>query len=226
MAGMSHKEIRTIVDYLVEQGTETTRTTKGILLRFPNRDTAMVHFTTSDVRARSALAAKVHRAGLRMPMDRREAMKLPDSITDAVPQRRTMERAQAALASMGNPHRVTTKQLINAGGALNPMGASRVLFALGWLPSNTERGTKRYWLAPEPEDVTADNVAPVVDLGLQPQPDTPAEPAAPEPREFLDTVDSWAAWEELPADMTVGDVRQLLAALHMHGELRVWRVAA
>ncbi len=34
---------------------------------------------------------------------------------------------------------------------------------------------------------------------------------------------SWAAWDELPADMTIGQARQMLAALGMSGELRVWR---
>lgn len=239
MAGMSMKEIARIVEHVEPQGVTVTRTKKGLLLRLPNHETTMVHFTTSDVRAVKNLRATLKRAGVTMPNDRHTAQaELAPYITNVTPTQRTKDRAQASLDKLGL-RKVTTKQLVAAGGAPNVIQASQVLFALGWTPSKTTRNARRYWLAPvetDPEPIVLEGAEALTAMQhALGQPTLTAVEASAESetsaagvvgghaREFIDTAESWAAWDDLPGDMTLDQARRFLAALGMQGELRVWR---
>lgn len=231
MAGMSRKEIAQLIDHLEPQGVTTTRTTKGILLRFPNGDTSMVHFSGSDHRERLNVRSRVKRAGLDWPGDHKP---LPASVTDHRPQKSTLAKVEPLLAEW--PHRnISGAQLRRLWAQQNPDApamfvttANRALYHLGWKPHGN--GSARKWLRPfdqlpepdwdVPQEAPAAPSEPEPAAVVQLHPDT-AETAA-SAREFIDSVDSWAA-DTLPDELTLGQLRGMLTGLGLGWELRVWR---
>ena len=245
MSGMSMKEIARLLDHVEPQGVRPTRTKNGILLRLPDGKTAMVHFTTSDVNARKALRATLKRSGITMPTDRHQTTQLASYITDVNPTRATRERAQVALDRMGMA-KVTSQQLVNAGGAKNVVQAAQVLYALGWLPERPGKGQRKRWVRPveqdpepivlhaEPEVVPETAPAPEPEPVPEPIPEPVVEPA-PEPERVPEVVaatqvvtpppptsQAWSLrWEDLPGEWTVEQLRLMLMAFHLEADLVV-----
>ncbi|AYG02404.1 hypothetical protein D7I44_01865 [Gryllotalpicola protaetiae] len=129
---MSMKEISELVAYIEPQGVRTLRTKKGILLRLPNDETAMVHFTTSDVRAKDNLRTRLHRAGIECPDDR-HPLGLPPYITETKPSKGTLERVLAALRTVGEPWRPSPAEIeLATGQGYVPVRSA--LYHLGYRP--------------------------------------------------------------------------------------------
>lgn len=153
---MSRKEIVRLLDHIEPQGVTYTRTTKGVLLRLPDKTTAMLHWTGSDVREPKNVRARLKRAGVTWPGD---DAPLPDYITEP-PTARTLNRVQTVTASWEQRY-ITGGQLNrllrDAGDKpMNSMTSQRALYALGWVP--TGKSTARKWLRPlelEPEPIDA-----------------------------------------------------------------------
>lgn len=237
MAGMSRKEIARLLDHIEPQGVTTTRTTKGVLLRLPDQSTTMLHFSGSDVREAKNVRARLKRAGVSWPTD---GDALPDAILTSRPQKRTLDKASAALERWEG-RSITGAQLrrlLPEGESMTVHTSQVVLWHLGWTP--TGPATARKWLRPlaaepEPEHLLTSAELAARELAAQPQAepeapqlalvpdDVPAAPAGAL-REFIDTADSWTASPAaLPPELTVTQLAQVLAAFGLQSEIRVWR---
>lgn len=148
MAGMSMKEIARIIEFIEPQGVGVTRTKKGLLLRLPNGDTDMIHFTNSDHRAYANTRARLRRAGIDLPTDRHAAKNLPDYITAGSMRATTLDRARRILEEMGSPGRITSNAFMEAGGAPTHGLANRTLYHLGWLPQTDKKRAHKIWIQP------------------------------------------------------------------------------
>jgi hypothetical protein len=235
---MSAKEIRRIVDHIEPQGVNVTRTTKGLLLRLPDGNTEMIHFTTSDHRAYANTRAKLHRAGVTLPSDR-HAIKLPNYISSGTITRQTKERATEVLAKMGNPMRLTAQEFMEAGGAPNMQAAPRVLFHMGWLPDKDKKGSKgKIWMCPiedetepidpshpEPEETPVAETEPAPEAEQIPEPLTPPVSIAPVPRITpFDSANSWPVdLDSIDDNATLWQLRTLYEASGLNVEVRISR---
>lgn len=228
---MSRKEIVRLLDHIEPQGVETTRTKNGILLRLPDKSSTMLHFTGSDHREADNVRARLRRSGVSWPTD---GDPLSDRILSSKPQKATMQKVERALLRW--EQRTITgaqlRRLMPEGQTLSITAAQAALYHLGWTPTGPT--TARKWLRPlelepEPVDMFPEDEPPaaLAPLALVPDLSEPEPVAAPEPREFIDSVDSWAAdLEQLPDTLTLGDVRKVLGAFGLQLELRTWRADA
>lgn len=246
MSGMSRKEILAIAEHVQEQGVVITRTTKGLMLRMPDGRSTMIHWTTSDHRARANLSSDLHRSGISLP-DEKRPLKEP-AYMRRKPTKQSMENVHRAIAALGNPRTLTGTTLARAMWALDhddePDAANIVsrtqtglaaLYRLGWQPKLAKGGQiVRSWKRP----LTAAEI----EAEFAPEPDTPditdtdilrsQLPEADEPdpapieREFLDTVNSWTVdLHPIPPTMTLADLHAVYAAAGLTIELRVWRAS-
>lgn len=150
MAGMSRKEISRLLDHIEPQGVQLTRTTKGILLRLPNGQTSMLHFTGSDSREGKNVRAALKRAGITWPTD--GGTDLRKDVTEHPPRDATIERILPLLEKWEHRY-ITAAQLmrlhaaeIGPKPALTQLTAQRVLYHSGWIA--TGKSTARKWLRP------------------------------------------------------------------------------
>ncbi len=220
MPGLSKKETARLLTHVEAQGVQVTDVKNGVMLRLPNGESTVVHYSVSDHRGPANLRARLKRAGVTWPTDGDEER--------ALPTKRTREIGVAALANLGNPEE--TK-----------IGPVRDQFAaLGW--DTVTNGTLRrvmLWLGYEPIGKTAAirwvKPRPIIDLPTPaPEADTaplvaledaPEETTAPAVRlrEFIDTHDSAAADLDRLADYPIATVRAILEACGLTLEVRVWR---
>jgi hypothetical protein len=246
---MSRKEIARLLDHIEPQGVMTTRTTKGVLLRLPDGESTMLHFSGSDVREAKNVRARLKRSGVSWPTDGGED--LGPRITDHKPLKSTLDKVSTALESW-DQRTINASQLVRLmGGVPNAskgqtsngmtiLTAQRALYALGWQPIG--KSTARKWLpplelepepidltpAPQPEELQlAAHNAPAEPVHIEPHrlslvPDA-APPAEPVPADGAHP-DSWAmAIDQLPNDTSVTQLWLMLAAMGLEGEIRVWR---
>lgn len=241
MPGLSMKETRRLVEHVQRQGVTATKTKNGVLLRLPNGESTVVHYSVSDYRGPQKLRAQLKRAGVSWPTDpgvHRQTGK---------PSKQTQERALRALESLGNPDRVTTKELAMAMGMDSRTNGATIVRYLTWAGwDQVGKTNAAHWLAPLPDDATdpfptaeavtvdeapaaaeaAPEAATAVDETPAPtQPEiAPDQPTAPQGREFIDTADSWTAdWDKLPPETTLGTLRAMLDAMGLSAEIRTWR---
>src|SRR5258708_4997608 len=153
MAGMSMKEIARIIDFVEPQGVGVTRTKKGLLLRLPNGESEMIHFTTSDHRAYANTRSRLHQAGVELPTDKHSLKNLPNYITAGSMRTATLERAARIIEGMGSPRQITAPQFIEAGGAPTYGLANRTLYHLGWTPQTDRKRAHKVWLQPLEQEV-------------------------------------------------------------------------
>lgn len=232
---MSRKEIVRLLDHIEPQGVETTRTKKGILLRLPDKSSTMLHFTGSDHREADNVRARLRRSGVSWPTD---GDPLSDRILSSRPHKSTMQKVERALLRW-DQRTITGAQLrrlMPEGETLSITAAQAALYHLGWTPTGPT--TARKWLRPlelepEPVDLFPEETEPEPPAPLtlvpnevqQGEPSPDEKPA--EPREFIDSVDSWAAnLDQLPESLTLADVRKVLGAFGLQLELRTWRADA
>jgi hypothetical protein len=249
MAGMPMKEVARIAKHVEAQGVNITRTKKGLLLRMPDGESAMMHFTTSDVNAIKNLRAQLHRSGVSLPNDRHDLTSVP-AYARRNATKQSLTRVRAILKELDHPQIVKPAQVISlyneryethAGANATVMSA---LHKIGYYPAlspaQIKRGgdakTVRQWerdltaaelaeLIPEApvEEPKPEPVLRIVPDEPEPvpEPEAPAEPAA---REFIDTADSWTVTlDALDQSLTVGQVLALYVATGLDVELRVWR---
>ncbi len=219
MPGLSKKETARLLTHVEAQGVQVTDVKNGVMLRLPNGESTVVHYSVSDHRGPAKLRSQLKRAGVTWPTDGDEQRGLPTH--------RAREVGTTALANLGNPDE--TK-----------IGPVRDQFAaLGW--ENPTNGTLRrvmLWLGYEPVGATISlrwvKPHPIIDLPVaEPEPE-PAplvaledvngpDPATPAAREFIDTHDSTAADLDRLADYPIATVRTILEAVGLAVEVRVWR---
>jgi hypothetical protein len=226
VAGLSRKEIVRIVEHIEPQGVKITRTKKGLLLRLPNQDTAMIHFTGSDHRGGAALRADLRRAGITWPFD--EVKTLPKSITEAKIWPKTLEAARANLIAAGSPQKLrirdATRIFYPDRGEQQLTGyyqdTAKRLYALGWRPSPGKQ-TYRVWYQPVDQDPEPTWLEPEPEQAPEPEPE-PAEPV----REFIDSADSWCIDPGSLGTMPLRDAFNAWKAAGLNAEIRVWREQA
>jgi hypothetical protein len=212
MAGLTREHAR-VIDYLEAQGATATRTTKGLMFRGPDGQTATLHWTESDWRSTRNFRANIRRMGLQYPGERPAKAKPVMETT-----RKRVLAAIDALESRGEP--VTTTALCVEAKS-NTATVQNAMVDLGWwheYRKPNRRGTTITWLRPleNPTEI------------LEPLPtsleDQPPAPQAAVSREFLDTVDSWTSeLDRIDQSTTVAQLRALYAATGLSVELRVWR---
>ena len=149
MAGLPMKEVVRIAKHVEAQGVNITRTKKGLLLRMPDGETAMMHFTSSDVNAIKKLRAELHRSGVTLPNDRHDLATLP-AYARHNPVPKNIERVRVILEELGNPQQVQPKDvtaLYAERHQVNPNGiAATVVSAmhrLGYYPHQSPSQLKR-----------------------------------------------------------------------------------
>lgn len=249
---MSATQVNRFVDSMTDQGVGVTRTKKGLFLRLPDGSSTSVHFTTSDVRALPNLMTRLRRAGVRHPDDTKDVTALPSNITDVAVAERTKRRVREAIATMGYPEYVTVMDVKEVTG-MEHVTISRALYALDFVPVRGKRNG-RDWMTPQdilsenPEEVDG-KPAQVEPESITFQPDDTAVPTPddehPEPEEpqtieepqvepaqridFIDERDSWVPdMKELlgvALYAMVKDRLQVLSAVGIEFEIRVWRTA-
>jgi hypothetical protein len=209
MPGMTVSEVNALGAHVERQGVKVTRTKNGLLLRLPNQDTCMVHFTSSDVNQKHQVRRDLKRAGITMPDEPKNA--------GGKPTKRTKELVRDALIALGDPDPVRIMDIkAKLAAPLGPNTVTNVLVGMGYHPSGT-RASRRYHrpnmvsLLPQPEPTP--NVAPPVETVDMPT-------ATPD---FLDLVGSrMIDPDTLPDHLTLGDIRAMLGALGLGMQIRVW----
>lgn len=205
MPGMTVSQVNALGAHVERQGVIVTRTKSGLLLRLPNQDTCMVHFSSSDVNQIHQVRRKLKHAGITMPSEPKNA--------GGKPTKRTKELVRSALIKLGDPDPVRIHDVLKAvAEPISPGAATNVLIGMGYHPSGT-RASRRYHrpdmisLLPTPEPVPVQ---------------APSQTAAPE---FVDLIGSRMIDPAmLPDHLTMGDVRAVLEALGMGLQLRVWPI--
>jgi hypothetical protein len=159
-----------------DQGVGVLRTKKGLLLRLPDGSSTAVHFTNSDVRAKDNLIARLRRAGVRHPDDRKDIAALPLNITSGSVAPATKRRIQEAVAGMNYPDSVQVQRLRELTG-LEHITVSKGLYALGFTPT-LGKGNSRDWMTP-PDMLDRRTTEP--EHEPEPEPESPTLPDEPEP---------------------------------------------
>lgn len=201
-----------LIDYVEPQGVSVVRTTKGLLFRFPNGATEMIHFTQSDYRATRNARANFRRNGIEWPGDAiaRKTTKSPSA--------KTLEAVAPVLA--GRDALMVAEVAREAG--VGFYAAQGAMVKMGWWRDygNAKSAAVR-WHPP------IENPSEVLEEITEDAADEP-EPTPPEQREFLDTVDSWAVDLDAIANenrlIYVSDLVASYRAAGLAVELRVWRV--
>jgi hypothetical protein len=197
-----------LMDYVEPQGVTVTRTTKGLLFRFPNGETEMLHFTNSDWRATRNTRANFRRNGIQWPGDFGDK-KRPSTTAG------TVKKVEAYLATLPAGEHVSSSH-VAAGANVSFPAVAGAMVKLGWWKESTERLAK--WAPP------IENPTEVVEEVTEPDAEPTPTPSA-HYREFLDTVDSWVTeLEDIEGGMTVQQLLSTCRAMGLAVELRVWRV--
>lgn len=248
---MTKNKMVRFINYVKDQGVVVVRTKKGLLCRFPDGSTEMIHFTPSDHRAKDNEIAAFRRAGIMHPDDPRTLEDLPKYLEewkDISP--KTKERALEAIRSLGMPSSVTTSEIVELTN-LDSITAARALFHLDYIPKRAASGKKpwkRRWAAPEhlidstglfEEDQESQEEASSVEVETpESTEDVEVSEASNQEvvdgegtgvqkesnREFIDSVDSWIVdVESVPSDLTVKQYLSALESAGLCGEIRVWR---
>lgn len=178
MPGLSMKETRRLIEHIEPQGVRATKTKNGLLLRLPNGDSTVVHYSVSDHRGPAKLRATLKRAGVTWPTD-------PGQHTQkAKPGKLTQERGEKALKALGDVPQLTTREMALAMG-LDPKknGAQvrRYLYWAGWQPVGNTLTAR--WLRPLPDDTTDPFPTAEVETAAQLEAVTVAEEAPEETSE-------------------------------------------
>ncbi len=146
---MSEPEVRAFVQSMESQNVGVTRTKKGLLLRLPNDETTVVHFTNSDVRAKQNTFAVLRRAGVHHPDDPHGPRALPNYITSGEKvNRATLIAVKNGYAQLGYPEYVTTPRMSKASGMTQTV-VSRCLYHEGFKWAPAKKGSGRVWYAPD-----------------------------------------------------------------------------
>lgn len=250
---MSATQIARFAKSMEVQGVGVTRTKKGLLLRLPNGESTMLHFTASDVRAITNLKARLRRAGVNHPDDTR-AVELPDYITAGSVREKSKKLAWQWVRDHDFPDEVHGKDFAELG--WDPGQCNRVLYHAGFVPSDRVGKKGRSWAVPEwlaEEGVALHRtqaeaaLAAAVEgareagrtIGRELLAEDEESPTFPESevvttqavhtiqtngREFIDSVDSWVVdLVRLPMNMTIGEYFQSLDASGIDFEIRMWR---
>lgn len=184
MAGMPRAEVVRIAKHVEAQGVHITRTKKGLFLRLPDGQSAMMHFTTSDVNAIKNLRAQLHRSGVSLPNDRHDLGTVP-AYARRNSSKQTLERVRGILDEMGRPQelkpgdvveRYVVKYQASTGSASTVVSA---LHNLGYYPRQSPAQAKngsgsvfKWW----ERDLTAAELAEIL----------PEQPPGPELERAVD----------------------------------------
>lgn len=212
MAGVTREHER-LIKYVEPQGVSVTRTKKGLLFRFPNGETEMIHFTQSDWRATRNARANFRRNGVEWPGDLRGKK----------PYKATVEKVRGAVeALVARGEEVTSiaikRELGMQAGAENSV--KNAMIALGWWHDYRTPGSRQtlVWHPP------LENGSEVVEEVEDAEDDNGDLLVKPPAREFIDTVDSWCVdVDTLDQSTTVAQLRAMFAASGLKAELRAWR---
>lgn len=230
----SPKFLARLVKHVTAEGVTVTRTKKGLLFRFPNGSTEMIHFTPSDHRWQANTRASFRRAGISWPGDD-TTPKVPDNVSGGGLTHQSRDRARAALVKLGNPTDVTPAEITQAVEELFDLTlphvtASRMLYHSGFRPTLERRRKAVIWERELSETEAAELFAQTIDVEPATEPMPAIEPATVQPsaqdpeREFIDSVDSWPLnLELLQDDMTLGQLRAFAAAAGLNIEVRTWK---
>jgi Fe-S-cluster formation regulator IscX/YfhJ len=233
MAGFTQEHKR-IVDYVTPQGVTTTRTTKGLLFRFPNGETEMLHYTVSDWRGTRNFRANLRRNGIEYPGD------YSDRKNKKPPMKSSIERVKEALKDL-DPDRVTTVQLhaklTEHGQTMNTSTIQHVMIHLGyWHDYKPSKSRKTFvWHPPiDPKEI----IEPVEDMknlveyadDTTDQTDANGETVIVSiPKEthipmVIDDRNSWPVQlDHLDGTITIDQLRIIYMAAGLNVEMRVWR---
>ena len=169
MAGLAMKEVARIAKHVEAQGVNITRTKSGLLMRMPDGETAMVHFTSSDVNQVRKLRAQLHRSGVSMPNDPRDLEALP-AYARGKSSPEYLARVRTVVEELGNPQTVKPGDVVAAYDAkYGTKGTNATVMSamhnLGYYPHQTPAQAKRgpgagrtlykYW----ERDLTAEELA-------------------------------------------------------------------
>lgn len=199
-----------LINYVEPQGVTVVRTTKGLLFRFPNGGTEMIHFTQSDYRATRNARANFRRNGIEWPGDS-TAHKVTKN-----PSAKTLEAVAPVLA--GRDNLIVNDVARDAG--VGFYAAQGALVKLGWWRDyGNPKSSAVRWHPPieNPSEVVEE-----IDAAAE-----EPEPTPTDQREFLDTVDSWAVdLDAIANENRLIYVNDLVASYRAAGlavELRVWK---
>jgi hypothetical protein len=233
MAGLTQEHKR-IIDYVTPQGVTTTRTTKGILFRFPNGDTEMLHYSVSDWRGTRNFRANLKRNGIEYPGDYANARKKNP------PMKSSIERVREALKDL-DPNRITTvdlhEKLKSQGQNMNTATIQQVMMHIGYWHDFKKPKSKQtfVWHPPvdpkeiiEPledmedlveyaDDTTDQDATTIEEIIVQANKDADRE-------ESLSTDNAWTVQLDLiDGNITIDMLRMLYMAAGLNVEMRVWR---
>jgi hypothetical protein len=173
------KETRRLIEHIEPQGVKATKTKNGLLLRLPNGDSTVVHYSVSDHRGPAKLRATLRRAGVTWPTDPGK------HIQKSKPGKLTQERGLKALEAIGDVPQITTREMALAMGLdahKNGVQVRRFLLWAGWQPVGNTVSAR--WIPPLPKDTrdpfpTAE-VETAAQLEAVATEETEEAPAAPE----------------------------------------------
>lgn len=217
MPGLSKKETAKLLTHVERQGVVTTPVKNGVMLRLPNGESTVVHFSVSDHRGPAKLRAQLKRAGVDWPTD-----KTPRKMTPA-----TIEKANRVMDRMAHPTIIRTHDFLIAA-SIDDWKPSNItvanyLYSLGY--QGVGNTTSKRFVLPDPIVETKPvEEAPIVAIHPE-RLDLPPVPVQQEViREFLDSHDSWTVdLDILPDTMTLHDAKLFIKAMGLSFELRVWK---
>jgi hypothetical protein len=108
MPGLSKSETARLLAHIEPQGVRVTNVKKGVMLRLPNGDSTVVHYSVSDHRGPQNLKSRLKRAGVTWPMD--PNVKRPEK---GIPTPHAQELATRAINELGKPERVKAAEMRN-----------------------------------------------------------------------------------------------------------------
>lgn len=144
---MTEPQILRFSKSMESQGVVVTRTKKGLLLRLPDKTTAMIHFTTSDRNADKIVKARLRRSGVNHPDDNK-AVTLPSYITSGTVRQQSKENFYQWVRKHEYPMEVYGRDLVTDLN-MDAGQVNRVLFHAGFVPQKGLTKKGRAWQTPD-----------------------------------------------------------------------------
>lgn len=155
MAGMTRKEIATVLQGLADQGCELVPKKNGTVVRFPNGGHTSFHYSQSDTNDRKYSRALIRRNGLKWPLDGEHPKKREPTVARTIHPDRyaAVDRAVAereAAGTLWHPTPIIVKE-----SGVPPATVRKIMDKRGYLFD-----AKRGWTKPVPTQIEPKLVVP------------------------------------------------------------------
>jgi hypothetical protein len=212
MPGLTREHQR-LIKYVEPQGVTVTMTKSGLLFRFPNGGTEMIHYTSSDWRATRNNRANFRRNGIAWPGDDSQ-----DGGARSKPRATTLARVNAALDQFSPEQAAAGLSVteVSKASGVTFFAVENSMRAAGWWK---DYGLQGKWFPPilDPNEVVEEVEVEDDEVAL------PSQDLAPV------TEDDHTPWMVTLADLvvpglTVEDLVATFQAMGLAAEVKLWRM--